>query len=575
MASSSEFPSALSSDLQAVLLDPRCRLRLEKKDDGSWDLLSAEALATFPFISSTAGYTIQGGDGEIAEYRWFLCPEDGVEHGLGEWLTLEAIEALDLRACGPSLHRLRSLLGPYVIQLPYLQMGDNDYIYRFRNDSQRNKTVYRIDERSQHLYDSPLCAAIKALRRGKERTAEEPALLDFGPVRYLLPSHFGFCLGVQNAIERAYETLVQYPKSRVFMLSELIHNPFVNEDLLARGLRYLQSDKGKPLTNPETGKFYWDELGGDDIVIIPAFGATDQDKERLIRKGIPIVQHDATCMLVEKVWKAARRFGQAGYTVVIHGKAEHEETKATFSNSSRYAPSLILRNLEEACFLAEVIKATDRADKERLFKVFEDKVSPGFDVEKDLECLAVVNQTTLLRNETLRIIDYLEGFLREEFGPEEASRRLHSKSRGDTLCYATQVNQDALGKALTGDVDFAFVVGGKNSSNTFQLFRICEDMFAERAFYVQSEREIHSAEEVDHYRYSLNLSARIGPEYEPRPFLTPPLVGEEPVTILITGGASCPDGLIQQLIQRINSFFPADELRSEEEVLEMLLASEE
>ncbi|MBL4575979.1 MAG: hypothetical protein JKY51_07765 [Opitutaceae bacterium] len=195
---------------------------------------------------------------------------------------------------------------------------------------------------------------MKLVKRQKERSPDLPAYLHFGPVSYILPSHFGFCLGVRNAIERAYETLSLNPNKRVFMLSELIHNPFVNEDLLERGLNYLQSDRGIPLPDPNTGKMLWETLTKNDIVIIPAFGATDEDKLRLIEKGLPLNQYDATCMLVEKVWKAARRYGKEGCTVIIHGKVEHEETKATFSNSAAFAPSLSfgikkgLRSLEKS-----------------------------------------------------------------------------------------------------------------------------------------------------------------------------------------------------------------------------------
>jgi len=177
--------------------------------------------------------------------------------------------------------------------------------------------------------------------------------LDFGAARYVIPSHFGFCLGVKNAIERAYETLAENPGKRVFMLSELIHNPFVNEDLLRRGLRYLQTDKGHALPpverpRPATPPQLWDTLTPDDIVIIPAFGATDDDKRRLVRRGLAVAPIRRHLHARWRVWKAARAYGREGYTVVIHGKSEHEETKATFSNTRRYAQAVIVRNLDEA-----------------------------------------------------------------------------------------------------------------------------------------------------------------------------------------------------------------------------------
>lgn len=463
----------------------------------------------------------------------------------------------------PALVALLPLVREHAIRIPYLNQAETDFIFRFRTEKQRNRDIYRSDPRAQGLYQSALCEAIKRLRRTKERSADEPALLDFGAVQYVLPSHFGFCLGVQNAIERAYETIGSNPGGRVFMLSELIHNPFVNDDLRARGLRYLQSDKGVPAVDPATGTRLWDGLRRGDIVIIPAFGATDEDKRRLIEKGIAVNRHDATCMLVEKVWKAARRYGRLGFTVIIHGKHEHEETKATFSNTVKHAPALILRDPAEAEMLSHVILAPSEAEARRRFAPFAGRHSVGFDPVRDLQRLAVVNQTTLLRNETLEIIDMLENVLARRFGAERVREHLFAESRGDTLCYATQVNQDALERALAMELDAAVVVGGRNSSNTFQLFRMCEARFHERAFYIQSEQDIVSAAEIRHFIYPYNPRDPRQGRHVPRRF-----IGERrPVRLLVTGGASCPDGLIQQIVARINGFFPAPEIRPVEDVL--------
>ncbi|MEM9159701.1 MAG: 4-hydroxy-3-methylbut-2-enyl diphosphate reductase [Verrucomicrobiota bacterium] len=482
-------------------------------------------------------------------------------------LGAEAYSLSDLRDRDDLEETLASRLSAIFeasIRIPYLYFRDNDYIYRFRTEKQRNREVYYIDDTSMALYHSALCRAIKELKRVRERSAATPARLDFGAVTYALPSHFGFCLGVQNAIERAYETLAANPSRRVFMLSELIHNPFVNDDLTARGLLYLQSDKGVPAVNPESGRSYWDELNDEDIVIIPAFGARDEDKRKLIERGLPLNQYDATCMLVEKVWKAARRYGQRGYSVVIHGKAEHEETKATFSNSAKYAPSVIIRDRKEAQILANVILAEDLDKKKRLFEPLSDKSSKDFCLETALEKLAVVNQTTLLRNETLGIIELLEEALRKKYGESHVEEHMAMSSKGDTLCYATQVNQDALTKAIEGDVDAAIVVGGKNSSNTFQLFRVCQERFGERAFYIQSEANILSREEVEHFIFPYDpMDPRQG-RMEKRAFLP----GGNRLKILLTGGASCPDGLLQQVIAKINGYFPDSEVRPVEEVLE-------
>ncbi len=475
----------------------------------------------------------------------------------------------------PALAAMLDELEPHLIEIPYLHLGENDYIYKFRVERDRNRDIYQQDDAARGLYQSRLCEAIKALARTNERSATSPAQLDFGAVRYIIPSHFGFCLGVKNAIERAYETLAENPGRRVFMLSELIHNSFVNEDLLRRGLRFLQTDKGHPFdvrgqvaaaggANP----LLWDTLTSDDIVIIPAFGATDEDKKKLVRKGIRVAQFDATCMLVEKVWKAARAFGREGFTVVIHGKSEHEETKATFSNTRRYAPSIIIRNLDEARLLGEYIAAPDETRRQALLARFAGLHTPGFDPARHLERIAVVNQTTLLMNETAAIIDYFKSVFVGKFGETEGPAHVGGAGKKDTLCYATQVNQDALQRALAEPLDAAFILGGKNSSNTYQLYRLCEQKLGPRAFFIQSEANIRSRDEIEHYVFPAAGHGR-GGHTEIHP-LWPR--DDAPKRVLITGGASCPDGLVQQVITRINSFFPPSQLRSIESVLADLTA---
>jgi len=494
-------------------------------------------------------------------------------------IELRAVEQLESSptALTDALAAVLARLGPHLIEVPYLNLGENDFIYKFRPEKERNTAIYAQDAEAGAIYQSRLCAAIKQLARRHERTATAPVLLDFGAVHYLVPSHFGFCLGVKNAIERAYETLTENPGRRVFMLSELIHNPFVNDDLIRRGLRYLQTDKGVAHAASPGGPDLWDTLTPDDIVIIPAFGATDEDKRRLVSKGIAVRQYDATCMLVEKVWKASRAYGREGYSVVIHGKHEHEETKATFSNTRRHAPAIIVRNMDETRQLGEIIRNTGEAGTgERFQALFAGKFTEGFDVERDLRRIAVVNQTTLLMNETREIISYLRDVFLEKFGPDTAGAapRVGGQGRNDTLCYATQVNQDALTRALAEPVDAAFVIGGKNSSNTYQLYRLCEQRLGGRAYFIQSEANILSPAETEHYVFpAKGLPSQSG-HVERRPLWD----GEKPETagrprrILVTGGASCPDGIIQQVISRINSFYPPEALRDIDSVLADLSA---
>ena len=250
--------------------------------------------------------------------------------------------------------------------------------------------------------------------------------------------------------------------------------------------------------------------------------------------------------------------------MLIHGKSEHEETKATFSNSSSHGPALMIRNMAHAEALAEVIRAEGTA-KLRLFeKSFAGLYSKGFDPHRDLEKIAVVNQTTLLRNETLKIIGYLREIIAEKYGEEQVEAHLWSKGKGDTLCYATQVNQDALHKAVEEPIDVALVVGGRNSSNTYQLFRVCKERFGENAHYIQSEANILDATTVRHFNFPQHHNTGPCGTEELRPFLPP---SDRPLNILLTGGASCPDGIIQQVIRKINSFYPSSSLRSIEEIL--------
>jgi 4-hydroxy-3-methylbut-2-en-1-yl diphosphate reductase len=506
-------------------------------------------------------------------YRVFFTQVQGEPtDGEVEFRTLEQLQSAR-DALAPSLAAILDALEPHLIAIPYLHLGENDYIYKFRVEKDRNRSIYQQDDKARDLYQSRLCEAIKALARTNERSASKPATLDFGVVQYVIPSHFGFCLGVKNAIERAYESLAENPGRRVFMLSELIHNPFVNDDLRRRGLRFLQTDKGRPFTtegrvatDSNPAPLLWDSLTSDDIVIIPAFGATDEDKMKLVRKGIRVAQFDATCMLVEKVWKAARGFGRDGYTVIIHGKSEHEETKATFSNTRRYAPSLIIRNLEEARLIADYITAPDDTKAVGLMTRFAGLHTPGFAPERDLQRIAVVNQTTLLMNETAAIIDLFKAALVARYGEAEGAVRAGGAGKKDTLCYATQVNQDALQKALAEPLDAAFIIGGKNSSNTYQLYRLCEQKLGNRAFFIQSEANIRSRDEIEHYVFP-SASHGHGGHTEVHP-LWP---GDDaPKRVLITGGASCPDGLVQQVISRINTFFPPEKLKSIDTVLAAL-----
>ena len=196
------------------------------------------------------------------------------------------------------------------------------------------------------FYRSPIISEIKRKRKESDPLKKDfkPTVLNFGPVTFLIARHFGFCYGVENAIEIAYKTIDENPGKRIFLLSEMIHNPGVNNDLLSMGVRFLMDTTGNQL-------IAWEEINSDDIVIIPAFGTTLETEKKLNKLGIDPYRYDTTCPFVEKVWNRSADLGKTGYTVVIHGKHYHEETRATFSHSIQNSPSVIVRNMDETKFL--------------------------------------------------------------------------------------------------------------------------------------------------------------------------------------------------------------------------------
>src|SRR5687768_17163491 len=251
------------------------------------------------------------------------------------------------------------------------------------------------------IYRSPLITAIKKKRKEQDKMKKDftPTLLDFGPLQIYLARHFGFCYGVENAIEISFRTVEENPDRNIYLLSEMIHNPQVNADLSEKGVRFLQDTYGKELIPLDT-------LQPEDIVIIPAFGTTRDMEERLHSLGIQTEKYNTTCPFVEKVWNRSEQIAQKGYTIVIHGKPKHEETRATFSHASANAPSIVINDLNEAYELASFIKG-ERTEIE-FYERFKGRFSPGFDAKKDLQRIGVVNQTTQLASDTIAIAEFLK-----------------------------------------------------------------------------------------------------------------------------------------------------------------------
>ena len=387
------------------------------------------------------------------------------------------------------------------------------------------------------LFSSSLISSVKEKRRIHDKLKKDyrPSHFNFGPVEIYLSRHFGFCYGVENAVETAYKIIDQNPGKKIYLLSEMIHNPAVNADLLDRGVSFIQDTKGNQIIP-------WDALKANDIVIVPAFGTTLEIQAKLASIGIDTYAYDTTCPFVEKVWNRASAIGQKSYSVIVHGKPSHEETKATFSHSQSVTPTLVIKDLQQAQQLAHYIRKEKSA--EDFFDEFEGQFSKGFNPETDLERIGVVNQTTMLATDTQEITDYL----REEIvafyqlSPDQVTE--HFADTRDTLCYATNDNQSATYGLLKADADFAIVAGGYNSSNTAHLVDLCAEKLP--TYFIKSADKLISPTEIWHY------NNRRKEEIQSLDFIP----AERPVKILLTCGASCPDAVMEEILRKLVIFFP-------------------
>ena len=386
-------------------------------------------------------------------------------------------------------------------------------------------------------YRSKLISAIKHNRKQADKLKKDftPTLLDFGPVQIYLARHFGFCYGVENAIEIAFRTIEENPGKRIFLLSEMIHNPVVNADLLERGVRFLQDTRGKQLVD-------MDEITSDDIVLIPAFGTTLSIEAKLNAKGITTEKYNTTCPFVEKVWNRGEQIARKGYSIVVHGKPTHEETRATFSHSAVNTPTVVVNDMAETIELAKYI--TGQKPAEQFYTEFAGRYSEGFDVVNHLQRIGVINQTTMLASDTQAISDYLKQVMLKHYNLSEEDAETRFADTRDTLCYATNDNQTAVSGMLETDADLAVVVGGYNSSNTSHLVELCEEKLP--TFYINGPEKILSATDIMHFNFHTKEELHTV-SYLP---------SHQPVKILITSGASCPDAIVEQVIEKLVSFFP-------------------
>ena len=383
-------------------------------------------------------------------------------------------------------------------------------------------------------YRSSLISAIKEKRKEDDKLKKDtqPTLLDLGNLKIYLARHFGFCYGVENAIEIAYRTIESNQGKRIFLLSEMIHNPQVNADLLQKGVQFLQDTNGKELIPFEI-------LTKDDIVIIPAFGTTIEMEKRLNAIGIQVQQYNTTCPFVEKVWNRSAQISTKGYSIIIHGKPTHEETRATFSHASENSPTLIVNDMEDTIQLGKIISG--ELPLAHFYNYFKGKYSENFNPETDLEKIGVVNQTTQLATDTQSISDYLKTVMVAKFGESELP--VHFADTRDTLCYATNDNQTAVNSLLEIPADIAFVMGGKNSSNSSHLVELCENKLP--TYFIDGPEKLMDANSILNTNWR-NKEQSIINNYLPT---------QQPTTILMTSGASCPDTVVEAVIRQIADYY--------------------
>ena len=391
-------------------------------------------------------------------------------------------------------------------------------------------------------YRSTLISAIKNKRKEEDKLKKDfsPALIDIGPLKIYLARHFGFCYGVENAIEIAYKTIEENKGKRIFLLSEMIHNPQVNADLTKKGVQFLHDTNGNEIIPLTT-------LTKEDVVIIPAFGTTLELEAKINAIGIQIHKYNTTCPFVEKVWNRGDQIAKKGYTIIIHGKPKHEETRATFSHAAHKAPTVIVNDMQEAIVLGKIITGDlPISDFEKHFK---NRYSAGFDPSIHFEKLGVINQTTQLATDTQAISDYLKNIVAIKYGKENLSS--HFADTRDTLCYATNDNQSAVIELLNTAADLAIVMGGKNSSNSSHLVELCEQKLP--TYFIDDANKIIDENQIIKTNWN-DKSEEIIHNYLP---------AKNTVTILMTSGASCPDTVVESVIRKIAGYYKVEDALEE------------
>ena len=342
-----------------------------------------------------------------------------------------------------------------------------------------------------------------------------------------LGRHFGFCYGVKNAIEICYQALNKYPNKKIYLLSQMIHNQVVNQDLLENGISFIMDTNGEQLID-------WKNITKNDIVIIPAFGTSLEVLEILKTKEICTEEFNTTCPFVSKVWNRLEQIAKRGYTIVIYGTANHEETRSTFSRAKKHGSSIIVENINDAQLLCNFIKG--EVNKEEIQKHFYLKYSNNFNISQDLKKLGVVNQTTMLASDTQEIINLFTNTFQTIHKTNDTSQ--YVANTRDTLCYATHENQESTLNLLKYNTDLAIVVGGYNSSNTTHLVELSSQ--TTKTYFINSSDKIKLNNSICHFDIKTK-----------KEITTYDFMPENKCKIILTSGASCPDIILENILLKL------------------------
>ncbi len=351
-----------------------------------------------------------------------------------------------------------------------------------------------------------------------------------GDIDVRLAEEFGFCYGVDRAVDYAYQTAMKFPDRRIFLVGEIIHNPHVNQRMRDMGITFVYPD--------ENGVFDFSVVTPDDVVIIPAFGVTLHDFETLREIGCVLI--DTTCGSVLNVWKRVDNYAKDGFTAIIHGKYQHEETRATASQVNKHGGEyIVVRDMDEARLIKDYIEQNDDAlSRDAFMDHFRDKTSPGFDPDQHLKRVGAANQTTMLATESLAIAESVGESIAVRYGEDHKAEHFRSF---DTICSATQERQDAVKKMMEDPPDVMIVIGGYNSSNTNHLAHLCREY--------TTAYHIADATCIDPEAGTIRHKAELDPDAEEE--VVTGWLPEGPVSIGFTAGASTPNNKIGQTLERI------------------------